>query len=835
MNECRIRPEGLPDLTITRGAARAKSGGKRGGGGGGGGGGAAIGGGDGDWARGNDPPRRQSTQISGGGEWERGKPPPKQTNRNRGPTTGGRGGRGGGGPPIYDGPVAPLVRSENHWRPKKSTSALDIAEKQVKSILNKMTKEKFDRLSQQMIEIPILSYEMLSMIIKEVYEKAIDEPNFGDMYADLCVKLSQSVQGSEFVRIIESDEEPPTEAEPIEGTGASSTNTVYRWSNDVSTTDSEIIGPFPSEEACIEVALDEEEHEPVERGETALELVNVLIKQGTFIKVLKLKDPKGDEEDGIYYTVYFPVNEADQCGQQLSEIFLSEVECKSDAAKKNSFKRSLLNKCEEEFVKQDIYADWKKEKQDYEENKNGMSESERAEKEEDLEFRRIRIKKQMLGNVKFIGQLYKKGLLKERIMRFCIASLLKLVEREDVKGKNPEYKDSGDTEIDEEDHEAICSMFITIGSTIDKPPAADFMNLCFEKITALSDDIKLPSRSRFMYKDLLELRDSNWIPRRKVENAKTLDEIRRDVEREERRQAQLSAGRGGDRRNITSGGRQGDVRSSRQQSLSSSSKLRLMKPTPQETDDEGFTVIGAKANIPRNHSPQKLAQPKSEPIKTSQSFAALAEDNGAPAMVSAKTDSVDTLVKPLDDEKLIRRIKGIRTEFLANDDANELLLSMQELSATPNAVVKVITMSCDFIIDCKEEDRKKVLRMLITLAENDEFTPEEVKEALADIVEFIDSFVLDCPRVYEYIGEVIGQMMMFKMIDIPWFCEQCIRVKEADSATVAPEKLLRAVISTIRDAVGVESAKEYFGTSNEALILELLGEKTWSSIVADLF
>jgi translation initiation factor 4G len=108
----------------------------------------------------------------------------------------------------------------------------------------------------------------------------------------------------------------------------------------------------------------------------------------------------------------------------------------------------------------------------------------------------------MLGNIKFIGQLYKKALLKEKIMRFCIASLLKL-ETVNDHVKLPVYKDSGDLDMDEEDHEAICNMFSTIGSTIDRGPAADFMKVSFDKIQRLSSEEALPSRSRFMYKDLL--------------------------------------------------------------------------------------------------------------------------------------------------------------------------------------------------------------------------------------------------------------------------------------------------------------------------------------------
>jgi hypothetical protein len=60
-----------------------------------------------------------------------------------------------------------LEKSKNGWRPKKDSSPLAVAEKKVKSILNKMTKEKFDRLATQMLEIPILSHDVLTMMIRK--------------------------------------------------------------------------------------------------------------------------------------------------------------------------------------------------------------------------------------------------------------------------------------------------------------------------------------------------------------------------------------------------------------------------------------------------------------------------------------------------------------------------------------------------------------------------------------------------------------------------------------------------------------------------------------------
>lgn len=287
-----------------------------------------------------------------------------------------------------------------------------------------------------------------------------------------------------------------------------------------------MVGPFDKDEECIDAAFSSEETERVQRGEMELTLHKLVIKRGVFIKIMH------SHESGKYYAVYFPVSKAEECGQQLSaEIFTSEIEAQSHATKINTFKRSLLNKCEDEFNKQDIYTDWKEEKRKFEKEKSKLSEREQAEKEEDLEFRRMKIKKQMLGNIKFIGELYKLGMLKEKIMRFCIQSLLKLEEH----GGGLRSMSGEDAVMDEEDHEALCNLFTTIGKTIDNTKAQSYMRVYFGKILTLSDDKSLGQRSRFMYKDLIEMRQKGWKLRREVETAKTLDEIRKDAERDERK------------------------------------------------------------------------------------------------------------------------------------------------------------------------------------------------------------------------------------------------------------------------------------------------------------
>eukprot|EP00522_Entomoneis_paludosa_P009342 CAMPEP_0172439146 /NCGR_PEP_ID=MMETSP1065-20121228/219_1 /TAXON_ID=265537 /ORGANISM="Amphiprora paludosa, Strain CCMP125" /LENGTH=1241 /DNA_ID=CAMNT_0013187787 /DNA_START=100 /DNA_END=3825 /DNA_ORIENTATION=- len=859
--DCQEKPEGMPDMTIVKGPSRGRSGGRRdpqrqsgsdrGGGGGGGG--------DDSWKRGGEPPRRPSSKSNnndgGKDSWARGQamPPPKpnqnnNNNNNRDNQRGGRGGRGGRGnnqPPLYDGPVAPLVKSANHWRPQADTNAMVKTEKAVKSVLNKMTKEKFERLAQQMVEIPLLSYDMLTMMIENVYDKAIDEPSFGDIYADLCVRLSVSAASAatSFVRIIESDEEPPTEGDVGGSTtaGEASHNTVYRWSNDVSATDAEIVGPFESEEACRVVAVDQNNAPaPSPREEMELEIVSVSIRQGMFIKVMKKKQPTEEDGDKIYYTVFFPVSEAAECGQQMSEsIFLSEPEAKSDATKKNSFKRSLLNKCEEEFNKQDIYKEWKDEKSKYESSKSAMTDRERAEKEEDLGFRRIRIKKQMLGNIKFIGQLFKKNLLKEKIMRYCIASLLKLEELQ-IKSKNPEYKDTGDLDMDEEDHEAICSMFTTIGSTIDKPASATFMAVCFNKISDLATDKNLPSRSRFMYKDLIDLRKNNWVPRRKEEKAKTLEEIRKDVEREERKQAEQSmrennqrgqSFRGGNnnRDNRDNRGGSGDYRNQGGYNNNNNRANSSMRPRPakpaQTTDDDGFTTIAGKGAAPSTSSRGKGGSSAPPPVTTKPSaFDALADRGTSTGSVNQKAG------KPLDDEAFARRLKSIRTDFIGDGgNVDELKLSIEELFATPDYGSKLVSQYADQMVDCREPERVAIVKILGICAEKKWISSSDAKTGLTDPIEFVDATVFDAPNVYEYLGDILVHMLRIGLVDVAWICEASMKVQDKK----APFLLVKATIKQMKAAGQGALAKDKFGAAKAPLV-KAMGEDDWRTLSKDL-
>lgn len=95
----------------------------------------------------------------------------------------------------YEPEVAPLVISTNAWtRPRNANDEEGspvYIERKVKALLNKLTAEKFDTISTQVLDWANKSeFEndgmTLKLVIKQIFEKATDEAHWSAMYAKLC-------------------------------------------------------------------------------------------------------------------------------------------------------------------------------------------------------------------------------------------------------------------------------------------------------------------------------------------------------------------------------------------------------------------------------------------------------------------------------------------------------------------------------------------------------------------------------------------------------------------------------------------------------------------------
>ncbi|XP_068653716.1 eukaryotic translation initiation factor 4G-like isoform X2 [Aristolochia californica] len=282
--------------------------------------------------------------------------------------------------PSPQTPLQVMHKAEKKYEVGKVSDEEEAKQRQLKGILNKLTPQNFDKLFEQVKVVNIDNAMTLTGVISQIFDKALTEPTFCEMYADFCFHLA---------------------------------------------------------------------------GE--------------------LPDFNEDNE-------------------------------------KITFKRVLLNKCQEEFERG--------EREQAEANRI-EEDGEIKQTEEEREVKKVQARRRMLGNIRLIGELYKKKMLTERIMHECIKKLLGQYQ-------NP----------DEEDVEALCKLMTTIGEMIDHPKAKEHMDAYFEMMSQLSTNQMLSSRVRFMLKDAMELRKNKWQLRRKIDGPKKIEEVHRDAAQE--RQLQTS-------------------------------------------------------------------------------------------------------------------------------------------------------------------------------------------------------------------------------------------------------------------------------------------------------
>ncbi|XP_035458078.1 eukaryotic translation initiation factor 4 gamma 3 isoform X3 [Spodoptera frugiperda] len=159
----------------------------------------------------------------------------------------------------------------------------------------------------------------------------------------------------------------------------------------------------------------------------------------------------------------------------------------------------------------------------------------------DEENRRVRMRS--VGNVRFIGELYKLKMLTSKIMDYCMKYLIDKVEEEKL--------------------ECLCKLLTTIGEQVESEPNTQLDNI-FKKMKEIVDrkSNKISSRVRFMLQDVIELRDRKWVAKTVIDSQpKMMDQIQKEAEQQQRHIELMNASPiGGFRRDEGGRGKRGDSR-----------------------------------------------------------------------------------------------------------------------------------------------------------------------------------------------------------------------------------------------------------------------------------
>lgn len=154
-----------------------------------------------------------------------------------------------------------------------------------------------------------------------------------------------------------------------------------------------------------------------------------------------------------------------------------------------TFRRLLLSKCQDEFESR------AKATAAFDKHEGPFT--------PELQEEKTMSKRKMLGNIKFIGELGKMGILHEAILHKCIQQLL-------AKKKKSNVLDMA------EDIECLCQIMNTVGKRLDVAKAENIVNQYFARMGMLARSSELPSRIKFMLEDTIELRRCKWFSRRTV-------------------------------------------------------------------------------------------------------------------------------------------------------------------------------------------------------------------------------------------------------------------------------------------------------------------------------
>ncbi|ETV88132.1 hypothetical protein, variant [Aphanomyces astaci] len=420
---------------------------------------------------------------------------------------GGRGGRGdrqrGKGarhqppppPPLSDEPIVPFVKSESRWVPSKEDKVKQPkdVQHQVKTLLNKLTRDQFEKITADIAALPLKSLDTLNMLVAMIMDKALEEPNFAQVYADLCVRLHQHLAAHR-----------PPFLHAVHHVA----DQVWYWTAANRSTFPAFHGPVTSRDECFAGALGVHSKADKEVPPEEVQAPAYYVHKGHLVVVAT--------KAGLPKELYYAAVQVDKLSENepLMGTYPTEESAIKAAATFTSFKRLLVTRCQHKF--------------DSTEHKPKQADD--ADDPAAVRAAR-RTKTLMLGNMRFLGELFKVELIAESVVQQCIFKLL---------GLELVHVDGGAQAAqtirmpDEEDLEALCKMLATVGKKFDHKGVKTAMTMILVRMVELSDTPSLPSRIRFLLKDVLEMRDHQWVPRRKELQQKTLQEVRKEAEKLQR-------------------------------------------------------------------------------------------------------------------------------------------------------------------------------------------------------------------------------------------------------------------------------------------------------------
>ncbi|KAG0015116.1 hypothetical protein BGZ82_001533 [Podila clonocystis] len=507
-------------------------------------------------------------------------------------------------------------------------------------------------------------------------------------------------------------------------------------------------------------------------------------------KIIDIANLSAKENDGTtlkhcIQIIFEKATDEPNFGSVYARLCQKLMEKVSDDVKDNTvqgstggklFRKYLLHRCQEEFVK-----GWK------DKATNGASnDKDGPDLMSEEYYIMMKAKRQGLGLIHFIGELFKLQMLTEKIMHECVKKLLANV-------KDPE----------EEETEGLCKLMTTVGLQLDRPEAKNHLDVYFNRMTELTKNNKLASRIRFMVQDVIDLRANNWVNRRATSGPKTIAAIHEEAARQQeekelmRRTASSGGGRGlPNRREQLSRGQSfrgsGDARhdhggvppvgadgwstvapmTKKAGDLSSFGNTSRSKVSGLPSLGPG-SVFGALNKTKREAKAASQNEPRSSTITSANSFSALeggaeekpverrrlnllprsnpVPENDGEAKQPEREPETEAPKKTEEEAK--RSIANTLKEFMSIKDTNELLISVKELDACYRSLL--VTEFVNQSLEMKQSEVDSIGDIFKKLGAEKVVTEQDFEAGFIEPLEFLPDTAIDVPNAFKIMAQLL--------------------------------------------------------------------------------
>uniref|UniRef100_A0A8C7Z559 Eukaryotic translation initiation factor 4 gamma 1 n=1 Tax=Oryzias sinensis TaxID=183150 RepID=A0A8C7Z559_9TELE len=442
-----------------------------------------------------------------------------------------------------------------------------------------------------------------------------------------------------------------------------------------------------------------------------------------------------------------------------------------------NFRKLLLNRCQKEFEKDKDDDEIFEKKQKELDAASGGEEKQRL--TEELEDAKDKARRRSLGNIKFIGELFKLKMLTEVIMHDCIVKLLK--------------------NHDEESLECLCRLLSTIGKDLDFEKAKPRMDQYFNQMDKIIKERKTTSRIRFMLQDVLDLRRNNWVPRRGDQGPKTIDQIHKEAELEMHRE-QMKVQQALISKKETPGGRMGGggpgrggphtpgrgapsqdegwntVPISKNRPIDTSRLSKITK-TPVLDFNNQLLAPGGKGSwgswgkgssggtSSKPADPESGSRPATSTLNRFSALQQASSNSGFSVDSELKRETTATPPPPqnttepaLTEDELEKKSTAIIEEYLHINDMKEALQCVQEMTS-PQLLFVFVRNGLESTLERSTIAREHMGLLLHQLLKTGILPTTQYYKGLQEILEVAEDMAIDIPHIFLYLAELITPML----------------------------------------------------------------------------